>query len=202
MAYVLAETINTTDTARYSLNQYAVADWHATQWTIAAATYTMAQLGFGLVRVSGASTGNIRTYVWSNLIGGAVSPCPGTLLATSLNTVDASTITASVVEYLWQFTGLALTHGTPYWFGLSCDAVDATNYIQVVRGSYNAARYHDQSGDGSTWVLKSNGYLYAKTYTSTSTNTDCSPTGGSSTVTGIAPHMDFGIVTRAAIRGG
>ena len=164
MSYTLKETINTTDTARFDLSRYSTSGYRCTRWS-PASSYTLGQLGLGLVIGAGTPPSSLLTArIYSDVTGGSPNPKPGTLLASSVNTIDQNTVTSSVAEYLFQFSGLSLASGTTYWFGLSSANYDSSNYVSVVRGPYNVARYV-AVGNGTTWALDSNGYLWAKTYT-------------------------------------
>jgi hypothetical protein len=163
MAYTLQETISTEDVARYGLAPYAP-EWLASRY-VAGASYVCTQVGFGLVIGAGTPpSGMLTAYIYSDVTGGTPDPNINTLLGTSTNTVNQNTVTGSVAEYLFQFSGVSLTMGTPYWFGVTGDTHDSANYVDVVRGAYDSGRYLYYSSDGSTWGLRANGYLWTKTY--------------------------------------
>lgn len=91
---------------------------------VAASSYTLTRFDLYLLRI-GSPTGNITAYIYSNS-GGA----PNTLLGTSTNTIDASTISDASPEWItWNFSGVSLSNGTVYWIEITKSAGDDSNYI-------------------------------------------------------------------------
>ncbi|HYG24439.1 MAG TPA: LamG domain-containing protein [Verrucomicrobiae bacterium] len=86
----------------------------------------------GLIYANGTPSGTITGFVWADNAG-----VPGTILATSTNTVDGSGITTSTSGdwYAFEFSGVALTSGTPYWFGYGSSTVNGSNFYRILCGN-------------------------------------------------------------------
>jgi hypothetical protein len=75
-----------------------------------------------------APTGTLTGYLYSNNAG-----VPGTLLATSENTVDASTLSTTSALYRFSWVPVATSASTAYWFvlGVSGGTTNTTNYVTI-----------------------------------------------------------------------
>jgi hypothetical protein len=111
---------------------------------ISAATFVCTKVTLIMGRV-GTGTPLLTGYVWADNAG-----APGTLLATSTNTVDGTALvtTGSAADFI--FSGVTLTNGVTYWFGASASAIDLSNYNTLRCGaSSTGAQYRSQNG--TTW---------------------------------------------------
>jgi hypothetical protein len=126
--------------------------WSAGQFT-ASSSYTAVEIGaFFNSNTGTAFVGPANAYIYSNNAG-----VPGTVIATATATIQP-TVTASSVEYDWNFSGVSLTNGTVYWFVLYA-AVNATNYPAIALAHPGGATvYHVYGTNGTTWTNDSAGY--------------------------------------------
>jgi hypothetical protein len=118
-------------------------------WSTGSA-YTLTSLKIKLHK-SLSPTGNITLYIYSD--SGATYPdnVPLSLVATSTNTVDSSTLSDTpgvLVEF--TFSGVALSTATKYWMVLYKATYDNNNHFSFRRGAVSNYLVC-KSGDGSTW---------------------------------------------------
>ena len=75
-----------------------------------------------------APTGTLTGYLYSDNAG-----VPGTLLATSENTVDASTLSTTAALYRFSWVPVATSGATSYWFvvAVAGGTTNATNYVSI-----------------------------------------------------------------------
>lgn len=73
---------------------------------------------------TGSSTGNINMYVYSTNVGQT-----NMLLATAVNTVDASTLPNTATNVTFYFQNYTLTNGTLYGLVMGTSNPDATHYL-------------------------------------------------------------------------
>lgn len=110
--------------------------------------YTLTQVGVGLEKMVGSPlTHPVTAYVYSDSGGSG----PSALLGTSTNTVS-STLTSSLVYYLFQFAGVALSSSTRYWIVLSVPLLDTSNY-PTWEGLDGGAEGCYNSAAGTVWIL-------------------------------------------------
>lgn len=110
----------------------------------AGSDYTMTKMEVVLYR-SSVPSGNISLKIYSP----NASKLPNTLLATSTNTIDASTLTTTPTYYTFNFSGLALTNGTQYVF-----SIEPTNKNYII--TYVALSISGQTTGywtGSAWTV-------------------------------------------------
>lgn len=93
------------------------------------------------------------------------SGVPGTLLATSTNTIVSADVSTSYGWAAFNFTGLAVTNGTPVYLVVKGATTDAANYY-TWRGGALATGDIERSSDGASWANISNRQCYARTYVS------------------------------------
>jgi len=78
---------------------------------------------------------------------------PGSLLGTSVNTVDGSVITTSDTEVSWDFDGVAVTSGIKYHIAITSNiyttATDQYKWRSTPAG--NVAGQNIHAGDEGTW---------------------------------------------------
>jgi len=127
------------------------------------ANYTLTKAAFCCHSVTLSPTHTLTGKIYSKTSDTAYEDEPNALLATSTNTVDASTLVAGVYfEFL--FAGLALTSGEDYWAFCETNGTDASNYFNL--------RY-DSTGSGSrvsryiagTWYnVDTSAEMYLKLY--------------------------------------
>ena len=90
---------------------------------VAASSFNLTQIGVYL-GTENTPTGLIHAYLYN-----ALSTSPGTsLLATSTNTINASTITTSFTEFKFQFPSTALTSSTNYYIIVGNEQNDGIRY--------------------------------------------------------------------------
>jgi len=114
-----------------------------------AAGYTANALEF-YIRKFGSPSFNYSFCLWTHNIN-----APGTLLAES-GTLAASALSTSNAWINLGFTGVALTNGTRYWFGIHTDGYGDTNNLIRWETSSNGPSYEGWtlckiSSDGSSW---------------------------------------------------
>lgn len=111
---------------------------------------TLATMKWKVAISVGAPTGNVVAELFATSAGAP----SGSALATS-DSLDATTITSSYVEYTFTFSGAnqyAKANGTVYAAAVSFSGGDASNSIKI--GSDNANNYAGGVGynyDGATW---------------------------------------------------
>lgn len=93
-----------------------------TQFT-ASSSYTLTEADFQLRKTASAAQ-TIDARIFSNNAG---PNDPNALLATSTNTLAASTIVADTY-YAFTFSGFALTNGTIYWIGMKATPIDGAQF--------------------------------------------------------------------------
>jgi len=142
IAYTLKETFFT-NASTWVLADNAARLAGATKVT-PASSYTLRQIGMHVKR-NGTGAPSLVAKIYADSTG-VVS----TLLATSTNTVVSATVPTSADYVLWQFTGLALTSGTPYWLGLQAASTDASNNYTATVGAFSSGVVHGSS-DGITF---------------------------------------------------
>lgn len=116
-------------------------------WT-PGSSYTITQIAPKLYKVLSAVQ-TLTAYIYSDAL-----TVPDTVLATSTNTVDASTLSTDTtgVYTNFQFSGLALTGSTRYHLVIGCSSVDASNFVRIryltVGGG---SEFLDLDADGTSW---------------------------------------------------
>ena len=146
-------------TAAVTLGQTSARKYDAGE-IVAGASFTCTKIALSLGRI-GTGTPVLTGYIWANNAGQ-----PGTLLGTSTNTVNGTTLNSAaptVAEF--TFAGVALTNGTTYWFGVMADVIDAANYTQVYGGATSTANQY-VSPDGTTWTANSTRRIHCSLYSS------------------------------------
>lgn len=111
----------------------------------AASTYTITKLEFQLRKTASAAQ-TIDARIFSD---NSVPNDPLALLATSTNTLAASTIVADTY-YRFTFSGLPFVSGTKYWIGMKATPIDGGQFPiwRAIQGS-GRTEYGDVSA--STW---------------------------------------------------
>jgi hypothetical protein len=112
--------------------------------TIGVSTFTCTKVRLVIGR-SGTGAPLLTGYIWADSAG-----VPGTLLATSTNTVDGTTLATGGGDADFLFSGVSLVNGTTYWVGASASAIDAANY-NTIRGGSTSSGLLYRSPDGTTW---------------------------------------------------
>lgn len=131
--------------------------WYAGTF-IPVTSYTMTQISAALkISVGSPLYSAVTAYIYTD-----ANPKPGTLIATSTNTVS-STLTSSYVFYAWQFSGVSLTGSTRYHLVLKEASFDGGyNEYSFWGGNNSGSTTSDgyfTSSDGTTWSANVNSYI-------------------------------------------
>lgn len=99
---------------------------------------------------NGAPSDSLRMKIYSDNAGQ-----PGTLLATSTNTILGSTLTGTLREFF--FSGISLSSSTLYWFIIErTGATNTTDYYRINRdssGAYGGGDAVTTNDGGATWIV-------------------------------------------------
>ena len=134
---------------------------------IPTSSYTMTQIGAAWKIQTGTPLYSaVTAYIYSD-----AAPGPGTMIATSTNTVSGA-LTGSYVYYTWQFAGVSLTNGTRYHLVVKEATFDwgYNEYLYWGKVEVGATTNDGtfQSDDGAAWTLQQESIIVAvKTYTGT-----------------------------------
>jgi hypothetical protein len=131
---------------------------------VATSSYTLTSFQLKMYK-TGSPTGTITGYVHADTGSGL----PGTLLGTSVNTIDASTVAAGTpgdFSGTVPFSGVSITNGTKYYLVVRKPTVDASNYV-TMRQKFNTVTGNNTAlrGDAGAWqAMFADTQLSFKTY--------------------------------------
>ncbi len=124
----------------------------------AAATYTLTRIDIQMLRIGTGTAGNVTGGIYADSFGS-----PGSLLASSTNTIVSSDVATTEGPITFSFSGLSVASGTSYWFGASDSTVSGVNSYRIRAGAL-ATGTTNKSADGLTWAAlgtrKLNMFLY------------------------------------------
>ncbi len=113
---------------------------------VAGSNYTLCKIEVALYINSGTPSGVITAYIYDDS-----STSPGSVIATSTNTVDPTTLPGPEPAYDWytfNFSGVSLTNGTRYWIVL-----DITANWTIGWRLDNGDGHWAYGTHGSTWTV-------------------------------------------------
>jgi hypothetical protein len=108
----------------YESYQDKYSAWHFQ----ATATYTLVRLTLKLYRSAGTPTSTVQVMMWADSSG-----APGTALGTSTTSMSASSISTDTggTDYDFDFSGVSISSGTKYFFGLYASDTSIAIYYKV-----------------------------------------------------------------------
>jgi hypothetical protein len=110
----------------------------------------------------GSETAGVWTgHLWSDNAGN-----PGTLLSSSTNSYTAAQIGAADKWVEFDFSGQALTSGTPYWAGCDDSQAPAISGYGIRDSNAGGNLLIRKSTDGTTWVAAFSLTWWIRTYVS------------------------------------
>lgn len=145
--YTLQDNVGTTDSDFDSFGTTAGREYIGMSW-VAGSSYTLT-LVIPKMQKSGSPTQTLTGYIYSG-----VANLPGVVLATSTNTIAASSLVASPGDYIgtgFMFAGLALTNAVQYHFVMQSSANNASNFPQWRYVPSGASGFSSFSADGALW---------------------------------------------------
>lgn len=145
----LQQTIGGSGGTAISLGNSVGREWVGFSFT-ADDDYTLTSVG-AFLRASGSPSGNMTGYIYTTSAGVPTS----TVLATSSNSINTSTLTGSYAEYGFTFPDTVLVSGTTYFFATR-SPVDSSNFAQWQTASPGTATYY-RSSNGNSWTDQSGG---------------------------------------------
>lgn len=154
---VTGDTAQDSSGTNFQIGSAASNVYRGTKYT-PSVTATVCKIELTLRKVNN-PTGNLTAYVYDHNAG---ANTPGTLLATSTNVIDSSTLSTSYTQAVFNFTGVALTNGTVYWVVISKVGSSAVNNV-TWEGQSTGGR-EIVSTDGSTWGSASAGKIDVQMY--------------------------------------
>lgn len=135
-----------TDTAAGANFAVGASSKYASSSNALAYTMTVCEIGMKFKRTGSGTAGTLTGQIRAN--GGTSHP--GTVLATSLNTIASADVGTSDTWVAFNFPDTVLTANTIYWFGVVSDTTSATDFY-TERGGNSSTGAFETSSDGTTW---------------------------------------------------